>query len=72
MSDEAWQILQREIAEIQTLAQWMALTPTRDASGSIRVEVRLIGSFQADPNDLAGSIIREIHGRILDFEARLE
>lgn len=72
MSDEAWRILQREIAEIQALAGWMTLTPTRDSVGKIRVEVRLVGGFEADPNDLAGSIIREIHGRITEFEARLE
>lgn len=72
MSDETWEILQREIAEIQALAEWMTLTPTRDAAGRLRVEVRLIGGFEADPLDLAGSIIREIHGRILEFETRLE
>jgi hypothetical protein len=72
MSDEAWEILQREITEIQALAEWMILTPTRDTGGRVRVEVRLIGGFEADPQDLAGSIIREIHGRILEFETRLE
>jgi hypothetical protein len=72
MTDETWEILQREIAEIQELAEWLALTPTRDATGRVRVEVRLIGGFEADPQDLAGSIIREIHGRILEFETRLE
>lgn len=72
MSDESWHNLQREIAEIQALAEWLSLTPTREAGGRIRVEVRLVGGFDADPNDLAGSIIREIHGRILEFETRLE
>jgi hypothetical protein len=72
MSDEAWQVLQREIAEIHALAEWLSLTPTRDSAGKVRVEVRLVGGFDADPEDLAGSIIREIHGRILEFETRLE
>ncbi|HUY87793.1 MAG TPA: hypothetical protein VMV10_03570 [Pirellulales bacterium] len=72
MSDEVWLILQREIAEIQALAEWLSLTPTREPGGRIRVEVRLVGGFEADPEDLAGSIIREIHGRILEFETRLE
>lgn len=72
MSDDAWQRLHREAAEIQALAPWLSLTPRRDDQGRIRVDVRLVGGFEADAQDLAGSIIREIHRRITAFEANLE
>jgi hypothetical protein len=34
--------------------------------------VELVGSFEADAQDLSGSIVREIHRRLLEFEANLE
>lgn len=72
MNDELWQQVQREAAEIHSHAAWLKIAPQRDASGRVRVEVTLIGSFQADAEDLSGSIVREIHRRLLEFEAHLE
>lgn len=72
MDDAAWQRLHREAAEIETLAPWLSLTPSRDEQGGVRVEVRLVGGFEADAEDLSGSIIREIHRRITEFEVNLE
>lgn len=72
MSDEAWQRVQREAAQIGALARWLHIVPTRDDNGEIRVHVNLVGGFDAHPDDLAGSIVREIHRRMTEFEARLE
>ncbi len=72
MDDDAWQRLHREAAEIESLAPWLSLTSSRDEQGQAHVEVRLVGGFAADPEDLSGSIIREIHRRITEFEVNLE
>jgi hypothetical protein len=72
MSDDPWQQLQREAAEIHALAPWLSLTPRRDEQGRLHVDVRLVGGFEADAKDLAGSIVREIHRRITEFEVNLE
>lgn len=72
MNDELWQQVQREAAEIHSHAAWLQITPQRDAAGDVRVEVKLVGTFEADASDLSGSIVREIHQRLLDFESSLE
>lgn len=72
MNDEMWQQVQREAAEIQAHAEWLKIKPERDASGTVRVSVELVGRFQVDAEDLAGGIVREIHRRLLEFESSLE
>jgi hypothetical protein len=72
MNDELWQQVQREAAEIHAHAAWLKITPERDAAGRVRVPVELVGGFEADAADLSGSIVREIHRRLLEFEAYLE
>jgi hypothetical protein len=72
MNDEIWQQVQREAAEIHTHAAWLKITPQRDAAGGVRVSVELVGKFEAEATDLSGSIVREIHRRLLEFEANLE
>lgn len=71
-SDELWQQVQREAAEIHSHAAWLQITPKREETGEVRVHVKLIGSFEAEAQDLPGSIVREIHRRLLEFEANLE
>ena len=72
MSDDLWREVEREAAEIQAHARWLTITPRREENGQVRVEVKLTGVFEADPRDLPGSIIREIHRRLQEFEANLE
>ncbi|HJT36377.1 MAG TPA: hypothetical protein VJ783_30420 [Pirellulales bacterium] len=72
MDDDQWRQVEREAAEIQAHARWLTITPRRDEGGRARVEVKLTGVFEADPNDLSGSIVREIHRRLQEFEANLE
>jgi hypothetical protein len=72
MSDDIWQQVQREAAEIHAHAEWLKITPQRDATGAVRVSVELAGRFEVDAEDLAGSIVREIHRRLLEFESSLE
>ncbi|HWB10409.1 MAG TPA: hypothetical protein VG826_14350 [Pirellulales bacterium] len=72
MNDELWQQVQREAAQIHSHAAWLKITPQRDNPGEVRVVVELVGSFEADADDLSGSIVREIHRRLLEFEANLE
>lgn len=72
MNDELWQQVQREAAEIHSHAGWLKITPVRDEKGQVRVSVELVGSFEASADDLSGSIVREIHRRLLEFEANLE
>lgn len=72
MNDELWRQVQREAAEIHSHAAWLKITPQREDRGEVRVLVELVGSFEADAQDLSGSIVREIHRRLLEFEANLE
>jgi hypothetical protein len=72
MNDELWQQVQREAAEIHAHAAWLKITPQRNEAGVVRVAVELVGRFEADAEDLSGSIVREIHRRLLEFEAHLE
>ena len=72
MNDDLWQQVQREAAEIHSHAAWLKITPQREERGKVRVVVELVGSFEADAQDLPGSIVREIHRRLLEFEANLE
>ena len=72
MNDELWQQVEREAAEIHSHATWLKITPLRDEKGQVRVNVELVGSFEASADDLSGSIVREIHRRLLEFEANLE
>ena len=72
MNDELWQQVQREAAEIHVHAQWLKITPQRNEAGAVHVSVELVGHFEADADDLSGSIVREIHRRLLEFEANLE
>ena len=72
MNDDLWQQVQREAAEIHSHAEWLKITPQREERGKVRVVVELVGSFEADAQDLSGSIVREIHRRLLEFEANLE
>lgn len=71
-NDELWQHVQREAAEIHSHAEWLQITPQRDDAGAVRVQVALVGSFDAEAEDLSGSIVREIHRRLLEFEANLK
>jgi hypothetical protein len=72
MNDDLWQQVQREAADIHSHAAWLKITPQRDERDKVRVVVELVGSFEADAQDLSGSIVREIHRRLLEFEANLE
>lgn len=72
MNDDPLKAIQREAAQLHQLAPWLAITPTRGADGKISVQVTLTGGFEADPNDLAGSVIREIHRRLDEFESQLD
>jgi hypothetical protein len=64
--------VEREAARLHQLAPWISIRPSRDAAGVISAEVTLTGSFKADPGDLAGSLIREIHRRLDEFESKLD
>lgn len=72
MNDDVLRQVEREAAEIQAHARWLTITPRQEASGQVRVDVKLTGAFEADPRDLPGSIVREIHRRLQEFEANLE
>jgi hypothetical protein len=72
MNDDLWEQVRREAAEIHSHAAWLKITPQREERGVVRVVVELVGSFEASAEDLSGSIVREIHRRLLEFEANLE
>jgi hypothetical protein len=72
MTDDALKAVEREAAQLHAIAPWLQITPTREPGGKITVHVALVGGFEADPDDLAGSVIREIHRRIDDFEGHLD
>jgi hypothetical protein len=72
MAEDAFKTLEREAARLHEIAPWMTIRPLRDPNGHTTVEVSLTGSFKADPNDLAGSVIREIHRRLDEFEGQLD
>ncbi|HEX3655962.1 MAG TPA: hypothetical protein VHV55_09155 [Pirellulales bacterium] len=72
MTDDPLKALEREAAQLHQLAPWLVITPARGADGKITVQVTLTGGFSADPNDLAGSVVREIHRRLDSFEGQLD
>jgi hypothetical protein len=72
MSEDPMKAIEREAAQLHMMAPWMVITPARGADGQITVKVTLTGGFDADPHDLAGSVIREIHRRLDEFEAQLD
>ncbi|HEX4149559.1 MAG TPA: hypothetical protein VHY20_11255 [Pirellulales bacterium] len=72
MSEDPLKTIEREAAQLHAMAPWMVITPTRAADGRITVHVSLTGGFEADPNDLPGSVIREIHRRLDEFESQLD
>jgi hypothetical protein len=72
MVEDTFKILEREAARLNTIAPWMSIRPLRDSDGHVSVEVSLTGKFKADPTDLAGSVIREIHRRLDEFEGQLD
>ena len=72
MNDDPLKALQREAAQLQQLAPWMKIDVSQEASGELKVRVSLVGGFEADAGDLAGSVVREIHRRLEAFEGRLD
>lgn len=72
MNAPSLEAVQRETTAIEHMAAWLKLRAYRDEANQIRVDVTLQGSFAADPADLEGSIVREIHRRLEDFESKLD
>jgi len=72
MSEDPLKAVEREAAQLHVMAPWLVITPSRGADGKIAVQVTLTGGFEADPNELAGSVIREIHRRLDEFESQLD
>ena len=72
MAEDPLKAVEREAAQLHVMAPWLVITPTRGADGKISVQVSLTGGFPADPDDLAGSVIREIHRRLDEFEGQLD
>jgi len=71
-NDEAFNALTREAAHMHVVAPWLSVKIDRDESGKPRAEALLSAHFMLDPQDLAGSIIREIHRRLDEFESKLD
>jgi hypothetical protein len=72
MAEDSFKVLEREAVRLHAIAPWLTITPARDPAGQVSVDVALVGSFKADPKDLAGSVIREIHRRLDEFESMLD
>jgi hypothetical protein len=70
--DEAFHALEREAAHMHVVAPWLSIAVDRDESGKPRAQAQLSAHFALDPADLAGSIIREIHRRLDEFESKLD
>lgn len=71
-TEDAFKALEREAHQLHEIAPWLKILPVRQPDGKITVDVTLTGSFKADPEDLAGSVIREIHSRLDTFESQLD
>ena len=72
MNDEPLKALQREAVQLQQLAPWMKIDVSQGPAGELKAYVSLVGGFDADAEDLAGSVVREIHRRLGAFEGRLD
>ncbi|HEX3871991.1 MAG TPA: hypothetical protein VHV77_16210 [Pirellulales bacterium] len=72
MSDEAFRALEREAVHMHATAPWLSIQVDRDAQGKPRAQAQLSATFNVDPDDLAGSLIREIHRRLDEFESQLD
>ncbi|HWB00444.1 MAG TPA: hypothetical protein VG713_18245 [Pirellulales bacterium] len=71
-SDESFELLVREAAHLHVMAPWLSVRVDRDGQGRPKAEAQLSANFTLDPNDLPGSIIREIHRRLDEFESQLD
>jgi hypothetical protein len=72
MPEDAFLAAEREAARLNQLARWMQIRLNRDSQGRITAEATLTGVIPLDPKDLAGSMIREIHRRLDEFESQLD
>ena len=72
LNDEEFRALEREAAYLHEVASWLTVTVTRDANGEAQASAVVSANFQLDTTDLAGSVIREIHRRIDEFDSHIE
>ncbi|MEX0713956.1 MAG: DUF4339 domain-containing protein [Pirellulales bacterium] len=63
--------IDREATRLESRARWMTISPYRDEQGKIRVKVALVG-LEADPSNLAGSIVSELRRRLDELEEKLD
>lgn len=68
--DEVALNVQREATRLEARIRGIAISPHRDGHGKLRIDVRLV-DLDADANDLAGSIVREMRRRLDELEATL-
>lgn len=62
--------IDREATRLEAKARWMTISPYRDEQGKIRVKVALVG-LDADPSNLAGSIVSELRRRLDELQEKL-
>ncbi len=72
ISDEEFRILQREAVHLSEAAPWLKVELQRDAQGNLQAKASVAAEFAVDPTDLAGSLIREIHRRLDEFDNHLD
>ncbi len=72
MNDEEFGALVREATYMNEVATWLTISVERDVDGTPHARAVLSAHFEVDPADLAGSLIREIHRRLEEFEAELD
>ncbi len=72
VTDEELRILQRDAARLHTIAPWLTIDVKRDEAGNVSAEATLDAHFTVDPHDLSGSLIREIHRRLDEFDSNLD
>ena len=72
MTDDELRNLEREAARVHQVAPWLKIDVSRDDTGTVRAKALVEAQFDADPNDLSGSLIREIHRRLDEFDANVD
>ncbi len=71
-NDDWFRSLSREAIRLHEIAPWLTVEVQRDEVGKPQARAVLNAHFALDPNDVAGTIIREIHRRLDEFESQLD
>ena len=72
VTDEELRLLERDAAHVHEVAPWLTIQVSRDGTGKVQAKAIVNAQFDVDPDDMSGSLIREIHRRLDEFDAGLD